>query len=66
MKFTEQGGVVISVSVERDVTPANDLSLRFSVRDTGCGIPYDKQHMIFEAFAQADGSATRRQGGWGS
>ena len=63
MKFTERGGIVLSVGPEPD-----DLSrghLRFSVFDTGIGIPLEKQAVIFEAFAQADGSARRRCGGTG-
>lgn len=63
IKFTSEGEVVVSVSVEAS-GPANTL-LRFSVADTGIGIPPEKQRLIFEAFAQADGSTTRYYGGTG-
>jgi len=66
IKFTDQGG--ISVSVRRkdpaDVD-ADGVSLLFAVRDTGVGIPKDKQSVIFDAFRQADGSTTRKYGGTG-
>jgi CheY-like chemotaxis protein/HPt (histidine-containing phosphotransfer) domain-containing protein len=63
IKFTETGEVVVSVTTE--TTWEGGLELRFSVRDTGIGIPADKQATIFEAFTQADGSTTRRYGGTG-
>jgi CheY-like chemotaxis protein len=68
IKFTDQGG--ISVSVRRHSTPAGSadgdaVTLLFSVRDSGVGIPADKQGLIFDAFRQADGSTTRKYGGTG-
>jgi signal transduction histidine kinase/ligand-binding sensor domain-containing protein/ActR/RegA family two-component response regulator len=65
MKFTERGSVAVNVSMDSGATSPDRPVLRFSVSDTGCGIPYDKQNLIFEAFAQVDGSPTRRQGGTG-
>ena len=63
VKFTEQGEVVLDVSE----VPSNEgsLQLHFSVRDTGIGIPADKQHLLFNAFSQVDSSTTRRYGGTG-
>ena len=60
LKFTERGEVEISVRAE----PGQDR-VHFMVRDTGIGIPTDKQLRIFEAFEQADTSTTRRFGGTG-
>ena len=63
IKFTEQGEVVLEVSVDQQTD--GSVFLRFSVRDTGIGVPPDKQQAIFEAFSQADVSTTRRFGGTG-
>jgi two-component system, sensor histidine kinase and response regulator len=62
VKFTEQGEVAIQVEAERS---PEDVTLSFTVRDTGIGIPAEKQRTIFEAFSQADGSTTRKYGGTG-
>ncbi|RIX45127.1 MAG: response regulator [Rhodocyclales bacterium GT-UBC] len=63
IKFTECGEVVLVVSV--DQLTAGSAYLRFAIRDTGIGVPADKQQAIFEAFSQADVSTTRRFGGTG-
>ncbi|HEV2426139.1 MAG TPA: PAS domain S-box protein [Terriglobia bacterium] len=62
LKFTERGEV--AVTVRREAEGGREW-LRFSVRDTGIGIPQEKQRAIFEAFVQADTSATRKFGGTG-
>jgi CheY-like chemotaxis protein/anti-sigma regulatory factor (Ser/Thr protein kinase) len=58
LKFTEQGSVNVRVEREED-------NIKFSVHDTGLGIPDDLQERIFEPFRQGDDSATRRFGGTG-
>ena len=63
VKFTSEGEVVLRVGVESAEGPR--LRLRFSVSDTGPGIPPEKQQDIFQAFTQADSSTTRRYGGTG-
>jgi two-component system sensor histidine kinase/response regulator len=63
IKFTESGDIALRVEA-RSVNEGS-AALRFVVRDTGIGIPEDKQEYIFEMFAQADASTTRRYGGTG-
>jgi signal transduction histidine kinase len=64
VKFTERGNVEVSVSPVRPAS-GSETFLRFSVRDTGIGIPRDKQRQIFRAFEQEDMSTTRKYGGTG-
>ncbi len=66
MKFTEKG----SVELTADLLPGANLQsmsgrIQFSVKDTGIGIPPDKQELVFESFRQADGSTQRKYGGTG-
>jgi PAS domain S-box-containing protein len=63
LKFTERGEVVLDV--EKESEDEHGVLLHLRVRDTGIGIPPDKQKMIFEAFTQADSSSTRKYGGTG-
>ncbi|MGV3531320.1 MAG: response regulator [Chthoniobacteraceae bacterium] len=63
IKFTERGEVILRLQQER--TDEGCSSLHFSVADTGIGIPEAKQALIFDAFAQADGTTTRTYGGTG-
>ncbi|WP_300675376.1 response regulator [Soonwooa sp.] len=61
LKFTSKGS--ISLNIKKD--PRQNNFVIFSVKDTGIGIPEDKQRIIFEAFQQADGSTRRKFGGTG-
>ncbi len=63
IKFTDQGEIEVSVDLLKK--KRREVTLLFKVRDTGIGIPEDKQSIIFEAFTQADSSTSRRYGGSG-
>ena len=63
VKFTQAGEVAVLVSVASQTE--DDVTLRFSVRDTGIGIPEDKLGGLFTKFFQADASTTRQFGGTG-
>src|SRR4030095_158339 len=64
IKFTESGEVALRVKSEPD--SAFPGTLRFTISDTGIGIPEEKLSTVFERFTQADSSPTRRYGGSGA
>jgi two-component system, sensor histidine kinase and response regulator len=64
MKFTEAGEIFIGVRL-LETLPDGRLTLGFEVRDTGIGIPPDKQERLFKPFSQVDSSTTRKYGGTG-
>ena len=68
VKFTEKGEVVISVNSEQSTVNIGNrslLTIHFSVKDTGLGIPADRMDRLFRSFSQVDSSTTRKYGGTG-
>jgi two-component system sensor histidine kinase RpfC len=65
IKFTDQGHIDLNVTLARDRLAGPSTWIRFEVTDTGIGISKEAQERIFERFAQADESTTRRYGGSG-
>jgi CheY-like chemotaxis protein len=63
VKFTEKGEIVIRACLENE--DEHSATIRFSVSDTGIGIPTDRQDILFSPFTQVDGSTTRKYGGTG-
>jgi len=63
IKFTQSGEVTLQVALDQN--PSVPTALRFTVLDTGIGIPREKLGQVFERFTQADSSTTRRFGGSG-
>jgi PAS domain S-box-containing protein len=65
LKFTKQGQGEVTILAEQSAKTESGMRFHFTISDTGIGIPVEKQRKIFEAFAQADMSTTRRYGGTG-
>jgi len=63
IKFTDGGRIGVTAEIINDTAAA--LKVRFTVHDTGIGIPRDQQSRLFESFIQGDGSSTRKYGGTG-
>ena len=62
IKFTKEGGVYVTIALD---TLNGKSAIRLDIKDTGIGVPKEKQDLIFESFSQADNSTTRKYGGTG-
>ena len=65
VKFTERGQVVVSAHVLENFSPHQGFLVEFRIKDTGIGIPPDRQTALFQSFVQVDASTTRKYGGTG-
>jgi CheY-like chemotaxis protein len=65
LKFTARGEVEIVANAAKEIVNSEEIKIEISVRDSGIGIPTEKQNRLFEAFMQADSSTTRKFGGSG-
>jgi CheY-like chemotaxis protein len=65
VKFTEKGQIFLDLRIDSDYSEADKSKVIFAVKDTGIGIPEEKQEKIFDSFTQADASSTRKYGGTG-
>ena len=63
IKFTDRGEIILQAHLEEKED--DSVHLHFTIRDTGIGVPKEKQELIFESFVQADGSSRRKYGGTG-
>jgi len=62
-KFTQKGEIIVNITMESE--DSSEVMIRFSVKDTGVGIPQESMETLFESFSQADTSTTRKYGGTG-
>ncbi len=63
IKFTQKGEIIVDAAIENE--DSSEIMIRFSVKDTGAGIPKKSMATLFESFSQADTSTTRKYGGTG-
>lgn len=65
IKFTEEGSISVSVRPAKSHRDHNQLTLEFEIQDTGIGIPFDKQSLLFQSFSQLHPAINRKYGGTG-